>query len=214
MGQPERARPILERSVEVYRASLGPDHPAYAASLNVLASFFTSTGEWELAKTLFEESLAIGQRAFGPVHRDVGDSLYNLAYLHRSMGDYQTAGAYYERALETYESVLGPDGRDVGKTLNSHAVMYLMMGDNDRAREKLERAVEIIDDSRLIWYNLACLRALSGNESLALDALEHSVDLGYAEVDHIESDPDLESLRGTERYQNIVRKLNSSNSSE
>jgi hypothetical protein len=49
-------------------------------------------------------------------------------------------------------------------------------------------------DDSLARYNLACSLALAGRPDDAIDSLSRAILLGYDDLDHMESDPDLESL--------------------
>jgi hypothetical protein len=57
------------------------------------------------------------------------------------------------------------------------------------------------------WYNLACAHALNRHRREAIHALERAVAEGYANADHMRTDPDLASLRGMEEFQAIVDSL-------
>jgi predicted esterase len=78
---------------------------------------------------------------------------------------------------------------------------------NERAVVVLEVAVGIQQDNPIAWYNLACARALARNKVGAVDALARSVDRGFRNLDQIESDADLESIRSLDGYREIVREL-------
>ncbi len=87
----------------------------------------------------------------------------------------------------------------------AHAGYYLprdllARGDYHRAAVALELAVLLRPDDAVAWYNLACARARLGLEDKALDALERAIGSGYRDADHAAADPDLESLRGSERF--------------
>jgi tetratricopeptide (TPR) repeat protein len=56
-------------------------------------------------------------------------------------------------------------------------------------------------------YNSACLYSLLNDPPKALEFLKKAVDAGWSDVAHIESDPDLESLRGETAYQELVKRL-------
>lgn len=71
----------------------------------------------------------------------------------------------------------------------------------------LEAASKLTPDNAVIWYDLACMRARDGRESKALDALERAVELGFHESSLLASDPDLESLRGEERYRRLAERV-------
>ena len=54
-------------------------------------------------------------------------------------------------------------------------------------------------DSRVLYY-LACFHALNGNQEKAVGFLQQAVEGGFYCPQHIAKDPDLEKLRGDERY--------------
>lgn len=53
-------------------------------------------------------------------------------------------------------------------------------------------------------YNVACGLALDGQKEPALDWLELSVKSGFAKIDHLRNDPDLDSLRDEKRYKRLL----------
>jgi hypothetical protein len=54
------------------------------------------------------------------------------------------------------------------------------------------------------WYDAACCRSKQGDLDGAFAALERATDEGFREVSHMQSDPDLEPLRGDSRWQTTV----------
>jgi dienelactone hydrolase len=63
------------------------------------------------------------------------------------------------------------------------------------------------DRAGAAWYNLACFRATAGDRKGALESLRSAVKNGYREVEVMEADPDLASLRGEKEYRAIVDEL-------
>lgn len=59
------------------------------------------------------------------------------------------------------------------------------------------------------YYNLACAYALSGEDKAALKALRLAVEKGFDDIELLESDKDLDSLRGTREFVAIVEELKS-----
>lgn len=53
-------------------------------------------------------------------------------------------------------------------------------------------------------YNVACGYALAGDKDRALDWLETSVKSGFSKIDHLRSDPDLDTLRDEKRYKRLL----------
>jgi tetratricopeptide (TPR) repeat protein len=64
-----------------------------------------------------------------------------------------------------------------------------------RAVDLDRRIVQLQPDDFLARYNLACSLARAGCADEAIDALSRAILLGYDDLDHMEADPDLESLR-------------------
>jgi dienelactone hydrolase len=63
------------------------------------------------------------------------------------------------------------------------------------------------DRAGVVWYDLACFRATAGDRKSALDTLRAAVKKGFRDVDSIEKDPDLASLREEKGYREIVEEL-------
>ncbi|MFM8735451.1 MAG: tetratricopeptide repeat protein [Pirellulales bacterium] len=96
--------------------------------------------------------------------------------------------------IDFFERLLArsPDSIDVLRVL---AELVSKKGLVTRAVELDRRLVELLPDDFLARYNLACSLALAGSADEAIDALSRAILLGYDDLDHMESDPDLESLR-------------------
>jgi tetratricopeptide (TPR) repeat protein len=82
-----------------------------------------------------------------------------------------------------------------------------------RYEEGLEVDHELVrrfPDDPTTHYNLACSLALLGRSEAALEELERAVALGYDDREHLLADEDLVSLRGSPRFESLVRALASS----
>ena len=67
-----------------------------------------------------------------------------------------------------------------------------------------ELALMIRGDSPVIWYNLACVRALQNREGSAMEALQQALDLGFNRPDVLATDPDLDALRDREDFKALL----------
>ncbi|MBW8782446.1 MAG: hypothetical protein JF599_11240 [Verrucomicrobia bacterium] len=108
--------------------------------------------------------------------------------------------------INFYESVLRRDPRytDVIEILGGLYTKTGRIADGlkmDRKLVKLEPA------NATAHYNLACSLALSKRKSDALRTLERAIELGYADYDWMAQDPDLDTLKKSEGFQNLVSKL-------
>jgi len=78
-----------------------------------------------------------------------------------------------------------------------------------RARNICEQAIVWEPQNPVHHYNLACIEAQAGGARLpyAWGALDLSIALGFNDVNHLQTDPDLAPLRNDPRFANLVRKI-------
>jgi hypothetical protein len=76
------------------------------------------------------------------------------------------------------------------------------------ARDLFRMQLSILEHN-IPLYNIACCEALLGNAKEALEHLRKAVAVGYTNVDHMEKDEDLKSLRDSDEFQAIVLSLRS-----
>lgn len=74
----------------------------------------------------------------------------------------------------------------------------------NRAVELDRRLVELLPEDSLARYNLACSLARAGHADEAIDSLSRAILLGYDDLTHMESDPDLESLKDHPDFQALL----------
>jgi tetratricopeptide (TPR) repeat protein len=87
------------------------------------------------------------------------------------------------------------------------AFAYLLLKNYSKSIHHFEIARRINPQDQLTLYNLACAYALSGRKTEALEALDRSVEAGFADYGHMEKDPDLESLRDDSRFQALIERM-------
>lgn len=90
--------------------------------------------------------------------------------------------------------------------LQTEVAALFKQGQFAEAERKSEEAVRLMPDFPVPHYNFACLLSLQGKTDLALERLTKAVELGFANPAHILSDPDLEKLRGDDRFKKIVER--------
>ncbi len=181
-----KARPLLERAVEIRRARLGADHPELAESLHKLGQVHYFLGHYDEARPLLDEALRIREATLGPVHADVGATLNALGLLERRLGQPAEARTLLERALAIREQTLGPWDEQTAIDLNNLGLVYQSLGDLQLARRSFERALAIHERNRgpdhpLVAGTLSNLgEALrqSGDLASALPPLERALAIG------------------------------------
>jgi ketosteroid isomerase-like protein len=75
------------------------------------------------------------------------------------------------------------------------------------AIKNLKQAIEVGGSGALDFYNLACAYAQSGQKEMALDNLEKAISAGFTDRQQYETDSDLDSLRGIERFKELLKRL-------
>ena len=83
--------------------------------------------------------------------------------------------------------------------------MYL--GERKRAFEWAERAIAVDPDEVSTFYNVGCTYAIAGEKDRALANLARAVELGFAQREWIQNDPDWDSVRDDPRFVTILSQV-------
>ena len=105
--------------------------------------------------------------------------------------------------IDFYESLLVRNERSI-EVLRVLAELVSRKGLVGRAVELDRRLVQVLPDDFLARYNLACSLARAGRPDEAIDSLTRAILLGYDDLAHLETDPDLESLHGHPDFQELL----------
>lgn len=148
-------------------------------------------GELAQAAKLFEKACR---------GRDHYEACYFAAQTHTALGDNEAALGAYRLALRALEKhvQLNPDD---ARAFTIGAVSLCRLGERQAGLEWAERAIAIDPNDAGIQYNVACLFALEGEKTRAIQSLEAAVRAGFAHRDWVAKDPDLDSLRDDPRFQ-------------
>jgi tetratricopeptide (TPR) repeat protein len=113
----------------------------------------------------------------------------------------------YRDAVDELRRVLDEDPFNF--RANYHiAFAYLLLKDYAKAIHHFEVARRREPADELTLYNLACAYALHGGRTKeALAALAASVASGFDDPEHIEKDPDLDSLRNEPEYRDLIERM-------
>jgi adenylate cyclase len=134
------------------------------------------------------------------------DALLLLAMPYQRMGDAAKAQSSQKRALDAADRVLRNDPDDV-RALYLSGGALISLGERQKGTERVEQAVAIRPHDFAVLYNAACSFANAGEPDRALEMLDRAVGTGRGFRAWIEHDPDLDSLRGLARFQQIVARL-------
>ncbi len=124
----------------------------------------------------------------------------------------QLAGNLHIRDLTRNAEKPGEEGLMAQRCLNSlysALSFYLPLEDLSNKRYgqvavSYELANMIRDDNAVVWYNLACVRALLGKKNDAMNALEKAVERGFNNAELMASDTDLDTLRERDDFKALL----------
>ena len=127
----------------------------------------------------------------------------------------QVANNLHMRELTQIAGEPGEKGRAAQRCLNSlYAAVsfYLPKDDLPKGRYaqvavSYELANMIRDDSALVWYNLACVRALTGQKKEAVEALQRALENNFQNWELIRTDPDLDPLRKRKDFATLMERI-------
>ncbi|CAN0285455.1 unnamed protein product [Pylaiella littoralis] len=115
----EKAGPLNERALAIWKKSLGSDHPQVAMGLNNRAALLELQGEYDEARSLYCQAIEIGEKTLGRDHLDLAPRLNNLALLLKKQGEYEEADRLHVRAIAIGEKALSPDNSDLATWRNN-----------------------------------------------------------------------------------------------
>lgn len=111
----------------------------------------------------------------------------------------------FDFEIELYEDLLkGKPGLVAALIQLGHA--YTGKGLYEKALEVDLRLVALRPDNDIVHYNLACDYSLLKNADPCLAALEKAIALGYDDLEHMNTDPDLAFIRKDPRYKKLLLK--------
>jgi serine/threonine protein kinase/tetratricopeptide (TPR) repeat protein len=143
LGDYERAGPLLERSLALRRAALGPEHVEVAESMQELGTLLRLRGTYPAAESLYLSSLAMQRRVAPADEIRTAATLSELAALQHTMGRYAAADSLYREVYGIRLARLGGEHSRTIATLDQIAVVTRDMGKRDSAGVILNNVLQI-----------------------------------------------------------------------
>ena len=119
--------------------------------------------------------------------------------------DSSAAQSQIDFDIEFFRHVLRRNQHNVD-VLRRQVELLARTGQYEEALRLDFRLVQLRPDDVIARYNLACTLSMVGDVEEALTVLDQALGLGYADLAHLETDPDLESVRELDGYQMVLAK--------
>jgi serine/threonine protein kinase/tetratricopeptide (TPR) repeat protein len=132
----------LERSVELYAAQLGANHPATLDSKSNLAYLYGAQGRYDRAEPLSEEVVKGRTARLGADHPDTLTSKNNLAQQYRAQKKFERAEPLYLEVVRADTATLGADHRETLRAQTNLAALYRDQTRYDLAEPLYEEVVQ------------------------------------------------------------------------
>jgi adenylate cyclase len=191
-GQGDEAEAEFQRALAL--------NPALPDAHHFYARHLFSAGRLEEAARQFEETIRLDPDDYGTAGL--------LVSILKGRGDLDAATVAAKRGIAAVERRLRLYPDDV-RALYMGGGAEIMCGDRTRGLDYLARALELSPDDFATLYNVACAFANAGEPERALDALERAVGTGRGNRKWFEHDTDLDPLRASPRFQEILARLGS-----
>lgn len=109
----------------------------------------------------------------------------------------------YEQALRDYDKAMELNPKHVYGHVN-RGDAYMRLGNHEQAFRDFDKALEKGVDAAIIFYCKACSFSLRMNSAEACNWLNKSIEKGFTNWNHIKSDRDLDNIRNTSCYREIM----------
>lgn len=228
LAQPEQ---VLDEAVTASQRALAlaPDlaeaHVARANTLHVSGDYDAAAVEFEraialngelyeahyyFARHLFARGFdARSVEEFEAAHRARPDEFQALTLAvpaADATGDRARANDLAVRALALAQAEAEMDPEN-GRARYLAAGLQLRLGDKEGGRRSIEAALRLRPEDFGTLYNAACFYAMAGETDRALDLLDRAIATGHGFREWIEHDHDLNNLRGSPRFDEIMSRL-------
>lgn len=142
LGRDSRALEAFDRSLEIRRRLLGPDHTGVARQMHNLARVHAQNNRLDKAEQLYREAIDIWERSGGSVS-DLSAGLIALSSLYVHRDKPAVALPLAERAVQLWENTLDRNHPTYAFLLNNLANVHIALGDFARAEPLTKQALEI-----------------------------------------------------------------------
>ena len=152
-----------------------------------------------------EEAIRLYERA-AELRPEDYQALLLMAQSFDDLGHPEEATAARRRGVTRAEQRLELSPEDT-RALYMGANGLVALGETERGLRWARRAQRRAPNEPMLLYNLACIFGLAGESDEALDCLEQAADNGFAHLEWLQYDSNLDSVRDHPRFKAVARRI-------
>lgn len=186
MGDKQKAIADMTKFIQAY--------PEYYGGYYQRGWFKDHAGDWDGALEDYEMTIALNPD-------------YHYVYMNR--GTLNLLKGNTEEAYADFRKIIESETDPDDYTCVFYAYHYL--GNDAKAKECMDVAINNRQDKG-VYYEAACLYSLMNEKEKALEYLQKSLEMGYyTQLYHVKHDRDLNNIRNTEMYKQLISKYEKMN---
>jgi len=143
LGLYPEAQKLLQKSLELRRRVLGPEHPDTLGTMKEMGRILRLEGQLAGSEKLLRETLESERRVLGPENPATMQCMVELANVLREQGHLAESEKLRVETLALQRRVLGPEHPDTLKSMNNLADIFGGEGRLPEAEQLLREALEI-----------------------------------------------------------------------
>ncbi len=189
----------MQRALSIRKENLASDHPNLKKVESNMAFMLEKRGQQLQSARQFQAAIQSFQKAleFKP----------DNATLYIRIGLCHYFGKNYPEAIENYEKSHQLNSENKFLYFNNTGLAYAKWGKLAEAKARLEQLQQLVPDDPVVYRNWAVYYALDGKMEEALSNLEKALELGYENVEWLQSEESLDGIRETERFRALLEVL-------
>ncbi len=144
LGEYDKAKPFLDKALEINTSLYGKASKETATSIHDLALYFDWIGEYKTADSLYGESINIFRKVLKEPTKIFADALNNHAIIKMNLSQNKKAEKLYLEAIKNSIKTYGEKDRNTAVMMNNIAINYMDVGRLDDAEKYYKKSLKII----------------------------------------------------------------------
>jgi len=211
---------LYEESLELQKAKLGADHTDTLWCMNNLAYSYEALDRHQQALTVREELLRLRRNKFGADHPDTLLIMAKIAGNYVALDRIEDAVTFIDDALQRVEGKVHVHPQVVTYLYDRRLRAFLKKGDSAGCQATAEMWDKLNRTDGDSLYNAACFHSVCAavirakknqnpdeQADRSMACLSKAVAAGYADVEHMRKDKDLDALRDRDDFKKLVADL-------